>query len=69
MGVLALILVILAVLCAVMGILTGAEVISPVAAQFTATVWLMLGGILLLAAIACRSLKADINAGPICLAR
>ena len=53
MGVLALILVILAVLCTITGILTGVEIIPLVTAGFTATVWLALGGILFVAAIAC----------------
>ena len=53
MGAVTRILVILAVLCTITGVLTGAEVISPVTAGFTAPVWLILGGILFLAAIAC----------------
>ena len=39
-------------LCAVMGIVTAAEVIVPLSAQFTWMFWLVLSAILLLASIA-----------------
>ena len=40
-------------LCAVMGILTAAEAVDSLGAAFTEMFWLVLGGVLLLAAIAC----------------
>ena len=40
-------------LCAVMGILTAAEAVDLLGAAFTEMFWLVLGGVLLLAAIAC----------------
>ena len=39
-------------LCAVMGIITAAEVIEPLGDQFTWTFWFVLSAILLLASIA-----------------
>ena len=39
-------------LCAVMGIITAAEVIEPIMRQFTWNFWLVLSAIFLLAAIA-----------------
>ncbi|MFC2073006.1 hypothetical protein ACFLUU_10000 [Chloroflexota bacterium] len=39
-------------LCAVMGIITAAEVIPSLGAEFTAMFWLALGAVLLLACIA-----------------
>jgi len=51
MGVLALILGLLGGLCAIMGVITAAEVIELVAAEFTAIFWLGLAGVLFVAAI------------------
>ena len=42
-------------LCAVMGIVTAAEVVEPIMAEFTWMFWFMLAGILLLSAIAFNS--------------
>lgn len=39
-------------LCAVMGIITAAEVIPPIGTQFTWTFWLVLSAVVLLASIA-----------------
>ena len=50
MGVLALILGMLAGLCTIMGIVTAFEVVSLVFASFTETFWLLLAGVLFLAA-------------------
>ena len=58
MGILAWVLGILGGLCAVMGIITAAEVIPLLGAEFTAMFWLALSAVLLLASIAasfCRS--------------
>ncbi|MFC1932262.1 hypothetical protein ACFLXU_01345 [Chloroflexota bacterium] len=52
MGILALVFGILGGLCAVMGIITAAEVIPLLGAEFTAMFWLTLGAVLLLACIA-----------------
>ena len=51
MGVLALILGMLAGLCTIMGIVTAFEVISLGFTSFTASFWLVLAGVLFLAAI------------------
>ena len=53
MGVLALFLGIFGGLCAIMGVVTAAEVIPLVAAGFTAIFWLGLAGVLFVAAITC----------------
>ena len=53
MGVLALVLGILGGLCAIMSIITAAEVIPMVFVGFTGIYWLGLAGILLVAAITC----------------
>ena len=53
MGLLALILGILGGLCAIMGIITAAEIILPVTAAFTPVFWLGLAGVLFIAAIFC----------------
>ena len=55
MGMLALVLGILGGLSAVTGIITAAEVISPIGTEFTWLFWFSLAGILLLAAITCLS--------------
>ena len=52
MGILAWVLSILGGLCAVMGIITAAEVIPLFGAEFTAMFWLALSAVLLLASIA-----------------
>ena len=39
-------------LCAAMGVVTAAEVLEPLGAEFTPIFWLMLGGVLFLASIA-----------------
>ncbi len=52
MGVLAWIFGALGGLCAVMGIITASEVISPLGAEFTWMFWLVLAAVLLLASIA-----------------
>ncbi len=52
MAILAWILASLGGLSAVMGIITAAEVIPPLGAEFTVMFWLTLGAVLLLAAIA-----------------
>ena len=52
MGILAVIMGILGGLCAVMGIITAAEVILPIGAEFNWSFWFTLSGILLLATIA-----------------
>ena len=52
MGMLAWILGILGGLCAVMGIITAAEVIPLLGAAFTGMFWLALSGVLFLACIA-----------------
>ena len=52
MGVLALILGLLGGLCGVVGIITAAEVIPLIGAEFTWVFWFWLAGILLLATIA-----------------
>ena len=52
MGILALVFGILGGLCAVMGIITAAEVIPLLGVEFTTMFWLTLGAILLLACIA-----------------
>ncbi len=52
MTILAWILGILGGLCAVMGIITAAEVITLLSAEFTAMFWLALSAVLLLACIA-----------------
>ena len=52
MGLLAWILGILGGLCAVVGIITAAEVIPTLGAEFTWMFWLILAGVLLLACIA-----------------
>lgn len=52
MGMLAWTFGILGGLCAVMGIITAAEVIPPILTDFTGMFWLVLAGVLLLAAIA-----------------
>ena len=51
MGILAWVFGALGGLCAVMGIITAAEVISPLGAEFTWMFWLVLAGVLLLASI------------------
>jgi len=53
MGLLAWILGILGGLCAVMGIITAAEVVPVLFRQFDGIFWLMLAGVLFLACIAC----------------
>jgi len=53
MGVLALFLGILGGLSAIMGVLTAAGVIQLALAEFTAIFWLVLAGVLFLAAITC----------------
>lgn len=52
MGTIAAIIGAIGGLCAVMGIVTAAEMIPLMGAQFTWTFWLMLAAILLLASIA-----------------
>ncbi len=52
MGLTAVILGLIGVLCAAMGIVTAAEVIAPIMPQFTWTFWFMLSGLLVLGAIA-----------------
>ena len=52
MAVLAWILGVIGGLCAVMGILTAAEVFTLLSGEFTAMFWLALGAILLLGSIA-----------------
>ena len=52
MGLLALIFGLLGGLCAIMGIITAAEIMDPPKAGFTAMFWLTLSVILLLATIA-----------------
>lgn len=52
MGLTAVILGLISVLCAAMGIVTAAEVIAPIMPQFTWTFWFMLSGLLVLGAIA-----------------
>lgn len=52
MGILAWISGIIGGLCAVMGIITAAEVVQPLGAEFTAMFWMVLSAILLLASIA-----------------
>ena len=53
MGVLALMLGILGGLCMIAGILTAAEVMSPIYAAFTGIFWLGLAGIFFIAAVTC----------------
>ena len=52
MGILAWVFGSLGGLCAVMGIITAAEVFTLLGAEFTAMFWLALGAVLLLACIA-----------------
>ena len=52
MGILAWVFGILGGLCAVMGVITAAEVLPPLVAGFTTMFWLTLGAVLLLACIA-----------------
>ena len=52
MGILAWVFGILGGLCAVMGVITAAELISPLGAGYTTMFWLTLGVVLLLACIA-----------------
>ncbi|MFC2047378.1 hypothetical protein ACFLTK_03800 [Chloroflexota bacterium] len=52
MGALALIIGILGGLCAIMGIVTALEVVETLGTALTETFWLMLSGVLFLAAIA-----------------
>ena len=52
MGLMAVILGILGTLCAAMGIVTAADVISPIMPQFTWTFWFSISGLLVLGAIA-----------------
>lgn len=52
MGVLALTLGLIGGLCAIMGIITAAEVVPLLGAAFTWMFWLVLSGVLLLACIA-----------------
>ncbi len=53
MGLLAFIFGVIGGLCAVMGIITAAGVVSPLGAEFTWMFWFMLSAILLLITIAC----------------
>jgi len=53
MGLFALIFGLIGGLLAVMGVLTAAEVVPSVGTAFTVEFWLMLSGVLFLAAIAC----------------
>ena len=53
MGVLALILGILGGLCTIMSIITATEIILLVTPTFTAIFWLVLAGVLFVAAITC----------------
>jgi len=53
MGLLAWILGTLGGLCAVVGIITAAEVIPTLGSEFTWMFWLILAGVLFLACIAC----------------
>ena len=52
MGLTAVILGFIGVLCAAMGIVTAAEVIAPIMPQFTWIFWFALSGLLVLGAIA-----------------
>ena len=52
MGAMAAIVGALGGLCAVMGVITAAEIIPLIGAQFTWTFWLVLSAVLLLASIA-----------------
>jgi hypothetical protein len=52
MGLTAVILGLIGVLCAAMGIVTAAEVIAPIMPQFTWIFWFALSGLLVLGAIA-----------------
>ena len=52
MGILALILGSLGGICAVIGIVTAAEVVQPLGAEFTAMFWLALSAVLLLGCVA-----------------
>ncbi len=52
MGILALILGSLGGICAVIGIVTAAEVVQPLGAGFTAMFWLALSAVLLLGCVA-----------------
>lgn len=52
MGLAAVILGIIGTLCAAMGIVTAADIISPIMPQFTWTFWFSFSGLLVLGAIA-----------------
>lgn len=62
MAIAALVIGILGGLCAVMGIITAAEVIPLLAdlpAQFTALFWVALGAVLLLGCLACLNSRSE----------
>ncbi len=59
MGVFALILGLIGGLCAVMGILTAAEVVPSLGAAFTVEFWMMLAGVLFLACIAVNTSRSE----------
>ena len=52
MGILAWVFGIIGGLCAVMGIITAAEVVQPLGAEFTVMFWMVLSAVLLLVSIA-----------------
>ncbi len=53
MGAFALILGILGGLCAILGVVTAAEILPPLGPAYTWEFWLTLGGVIFLASIAC----------------
>ena len=59
MGLLALILGLLGGLCTIMGVVTAAEVMPLIAAEFTAIFWLGLAGVLFVAAILCLVARSE----------